>query len=70
MCMYVCMYVCILSNLFAAAMNQLTKNLACEWAKDNIRSNCVVPWAIRTPLAERVTFLSFVLQDAIILYMV
>ncbi|EXC10721.1 hypothetical protein L484_025305 [Morus notabilis] len=35
-----------------AAMNQLTKNLACEWAKDNIRSNCVVPWATRTPLAE------------------
>ncbi|KAG5557823.1 hypothetical protein RHGRI_007908 [Rhododendron griersonianum] len=23
------------------AMNQLTKNLACEWAKDNIRCNCV-----------------------------
>ncbi|RVX13808.1 Tropinone reductase-like [Vitis vinifera] len=26
-----------------AAMNQLTKNLACEWAKDNIRSNSVAP---------------------------
>ncbi|KAL6978024.1 tropinone reductase I, partial [Sarracenia purpurea var. burkii] len=25
------------------AMNQLTKNLACEWAKDNIRCNCVAP---------------------------
>ncbi|XP_060668201.1 tropinone reductase homolog At5g06060-like isoform X2 [Ziziphus jujuba] len=36
----------------SAAMNQLTKNLACEWAKDNIRSNCVAPWFIRTPLAE------------------
>ncbi|RYR65461.1 hypothetical protein Ahy_A03g011400 [Arachis hypogaea] len=35
-----------------AAINQLTKNLACEWAKDNIRSNCVVPWATRTPLVE------------------
>ncbi|XP_027335750.1 tropinone reductase homolog At5g06060-like isoform X3 [Abrus precatorius] len=33
-----------------AAINQFTKNLACEWAKDNIRSNCVVPWATRTPL--------------------
>ncbi|OAY61170.1 tropinone reductase homolog At5g06060 [Manihot esculenta] len=35
-----------------AAMNQLTKNLACEWAKDNIRTNCVAPWFIRTPLTE------------------
>ncbi|KAI6671070.1 hypothetical protein NL676_005955 [Syzygium grande] len=36
------------------AMNQLTKNLACEWAKDNIRSNSVAPWFIMTPLAEPV----------------
>lgn len=35
-----------------AAINQLTKNLACEWAKDNIRSNCVAPWYIRTSLVE------------------
>lgn len=35
-----------------AAINQLTKNLACEWAIDNIRSNCVAPWATRTPLVE------------------
>ncbi|PON75621.1 Short-chain dehydrogenase/reductase [Parasponia andersonii] len=41
-----------------AAMNQLTKNLACEWAKDHIRSNSVVPWVTRTPLAEPLTFLS------------
>ncbi|ERN08030.1 hypothetical protein AMTR_s00012p00260970 [Amborella trichopoda] len=34
------------------AINQLTKNLACEWAKDNIRTNSVTPWFIRTPLAE------------------
>ncbi|KAG6681317.1 hypothetical protein I3843_13G074700 [Carya illinoinensis] len=34
------------------AMNQLTKNLACEWAKDNIRTNCVAPWFITTPLAD------------------
>uniref|UniRef100_A0A7N0U4D7 Uncharacterized protein n=1 Tax=Kalanchoe fedtschenkoi TaxID=63787 RepID=A0A7N0U4D7_KALFE len=33
------------------AVNQLAKNLACEWAKDNIRSNSVAPWFIRTPLA-------------------
>ncbi|CAN1805679.1 Senescence-associated protein 13 [Linum perenne] len=36
----------------AGAMNQLTRNLACEWAKDNIRTNCVAPWYIRTPLAN------------------
>lgn len=35
-------------------MNQLAKNLACEWAKDNIRANSVAPWCIRTPLSENV----------------
>lgn len=34
------------------AMNQLTKNLACEWAKDNIRVNSVAPWYIRTSLVQ------------------
>ncbi|MFO8234018.1 MAG: SDR family oxidoreductase [Bacteroidales bacterium] len=37
-----------------AAMIQLTKNLAGEWAKDNIRVNAVAPWYIKTPLAETV----------------
>ncbi|XP_050210968.1 tropinone reductase homolog At5g06060-like [Mercurialis annua] len=35
------------------AINQLTKNLACEWAKDNIRTNAVAPWYIRTSMVER-----------------
>ncbi|XP_016512576.1 tropinone reductase homolog At5g06060-like isoform X1 [Nicotiana tabacum] len=35
-----------------AAMNQLTRHLACEWAKDGIRVNGVVPWFINTPLVE------------------
>ncbi|WVZ01752.1 hypothetical protein V8G54_022558 [Vigna mungo] len=35
------------------AIHQMTKNLACEWAKDKIRSNCVAPGVIRTPLAEK-----------------
>ncbi|KAK7290148.1 hypothetical protein RIF29_04363 [Crotalaria pallida] len=35
-----------------AAMNQLTRSLACEWAKDNIRSNCVAPWYTETSLTE------------------
>ncbi|PAN50407.1 hypothetical protein GQ55_9G528300 [Panicum hallii var. hallii] len=34
------------------AINQLTKNLACEWAKDNIRANSVAPWYIATSLTE------------------
>uniref|UniRef100_A0A803LY99 Tropinone reductase-like protein n=1 Tax=Chenopodium quinoa TaxID=63459 RepID=A0A803LY99_CHEQI len=33
-------------------MNQLAKNLACEWAKDNIRANSVAPGYISTPLAQ------------------
>ncbi|KAI3751327.1 hypothetical protein L2E82_22395 [Cichorium intybus] len=36
-----------------AAMNQLAKNFACEWAKDNIRANTVAPGITRTPLVER-----------------
>ena len=31
-----------------AALAQLTKNLACEWAEDGIRVNAVAPWYIRT----------------------
>ncbi|KAG8074404.1 hypothetical protein GUJ93_ZPchr0006g45376 [Zizania palustris] len=34
------------------AMNQLAKNLACEWARDNIRTNSVAPWYIKTSLVE------------------
>ncbi|CAN4075656.1 unnamed protein product [Withania somnifera] len=44
-------------SLYAAtkgAINQLTKNLACEWGKDNIRVNAVAPWIIDTALTDTV----------------
>ncbi|XVF08145.1 hypothetical protein REPUB_Repub06bG0200700 [Reevesia pubescens] len=34
------------------AINQITKNLACEWAKDNIRTNTVSPWGVKTSIIE------------------
>ncbi|KAJ8628931.1 hypothetical protein MRB53_022254 [Persea americana] len=34
------------------AMNQLIRNLACEWAKDNIRTNSLAPWFIRTSILD------------------
>lgn len=37
-----------------AAMNQLTRNLACEWARDGIRVNSVAPWYTATDLANQV----------------
>eukprot|EP00195_Chlamydomonas_chlamydogama_P016929 CAMPEP_0202891856 /NCGR_PEP_ID=MMETSP1392-20130828/1800_1 /ASSEMBLY_ACC=CAM_ASM_000868 /TAXON_ID=225041 /ORGANISM="Chlamydomonas chlamydogama, Strain SAG 11-48b" /LENGTH=271 /DNA_ID=CAMNT_0049575719 /DNA_START=34 /DNA_END=849 /DNA_ORIENTATION=+ len=43
-----------------AALNQLTRNLACEWAKDGIRVNTVAPWYTATPLALQV------LQDEVL----
>ncbi|KMZ75370.1 NAD(P)-binding Rossmann-fold superfamily protein [Zostera marina] len=42
-------------SIYAAskgAMNQLTKYLGCEWAKDNIRSNSVTPWYTKTSLTD------------------
>ncbi|MCS6825111.1 MAG: SDR family oxidoreductase [Caldilinea sp.] len=37
-----------------AAMLQMTRNLAGEWAKDGIRVNAVSPWYTETPLASPV----------------
>ncbi len=36
-----------------AALMQLTRNLAVEWARDGIRVNAVAPWYTKTPLVEK-----------------
>jgi tropinone reductase I len=35
-----------------AAMNQLTRTLACEWATCGIRVNAVTPWMTMTPMLQ------------------
>lgn len=35
-----------------AALIQMTRNLACEWAPDGIRVNAIAPWYIRTQRSE------------------
>jgi Tropinone reductase 1 len=37
-----------------AALLQLTRNLALEWADDHIRVNAISPWYTRTPLTKEV----------------
>ncbi|XP_018435128.2 tropinone reductase homolog At2g29330 [Raphanus sativus] len=39
-------------SLTKGALNQLARNLACEWAKDGIRANAVAPNFIYTALAQ------------------
>lgn len=43
-----------LYGMTKAALLQLTRNLAVEWAPDGIRVNAVAPWYINTPLAQPV----------------
>ena len=38
----------VVYGMTKAAMHQMTRNLAVEWAEDGIRVNAVAPWYIRT----------------------
>ena len=48
-----------------AAIVQMTKNLACEWAPDGIRVNCVAPWYVRTQRSEAALTNSDYLEDVL-----
>lgn len=48
-----------------AALIQLSRNLAAEWAADNIRVNAVAPWYIQTPLASSVLQNEHYLQEVL-----
>lgn len=42
-----------LYGMSKAAIDQLTRNLAVEWAEDNIKVNSIAPWYINTPLVDK-----------------
>nr|AAB31256.1 FixR homolog {EST} [Brassica napus, Naehan, root, Peptide Partial, 56 aa] [Brassica napus] len=44
-----------LYGLAKGALNQLARNLACEWAKDGIRANTVAPNSIRISFVSTIS---------------
>jgi len=44
----------VIYGMTKAAMLQMTRNLAVEWATDGIRVNAIAPWYTDTPLAQQV----------------
>ena len=42
-------------SMTKGAMNQLTRSLAAEWARDGIRVNCVAPGGVRTDISSDVS---------------
>lgn len=56
-------------TVYAAAksgVEAFTRALACEWAADGVRVNCVAPGTIRTPLIERNLRLGFLSEDMVL----
>ncbi|WVZ50070.1 hypothetical protein U9M48_001363 [Paspalum notatum var. saurae] len=43
----------MLHGVVKGAMNQLTRSLAAEWARDRIRVNCVAPGLVMTDMAKQ-----------------
>lgn len=44
----------VIYGMTKAAMIQMTRYLAVEWAEDKIRVNAIAPWYIKTPLVKEV----------------
>jgi Tropinone reductase 1 len=44
----------VIYGMSKAAMIQMTRYLAVEWAEDKIRVNAIAPWYIKTPLVKEV----------------
>ncbi len=44
----------VIYGMTKAALIQMTRNLAVEWAQQGIRVNAIAPWYINTPLADEV----------------
>ncbi len=44
----------VVYGMTKAAMIQMTRYLAVEWAQDKIRVNAIAPWYIKTPLVKEV----------------
>ncbi|MBC8122620.1 MAG: SDR family oxidoreductase [Gemmatimonadaceae bacterium] len=52
-------------GLAKAALVQLTRGLAVEWASDRIRVNTIAPWFIRTPLTEPLLGQAQILEEIV-----